>query len=467
MQRAGASAWERLFGKRAWWIVALVFLCNPNWHGVDLLPDFVGYALMLRALRRLGAADESFGEGCRLFRRLVYLSVARLIGVAWIVLGTGRDNRPVLLLTLCFALGVLELLAVFPACYQLFHGLSYLALRMGGQATLAPARGGSSTDVTDRASLNCRAFAVIKTALCVLPELASLADASYRQGLVVVDWYRYINLFRMAALLLGTLVGVWWLVGMVRYLGRIRQDETLWCALLDHCEQYERVHPERIPQRHLKQLFWLLVLSCVFCIQIYISSLHLLPSVLTPVLLLAALGVIRRYLPPATTVAAAACYGVHAVISGVSYALSTQFFLQYDIYALYRNEQVYTAYRRVLTASVIEAVALTLSVVATAMVLRELIRRYTGSHGAAARGLSKQDMLMLRRRRLRRRLLPVGVLGVLCGGAHVAYYYLLPRCDFVWMIDVAVSLLLVWLAWLRLHDVCDELDVERMAEQVA
>ena len=95
-----------------------------------------------------------------------------------------------------------------------------------------------------------------------------------------------------------------------------------------------------------------------------------------------------------------------------------------------------------------------------------LIARYTGVHGAAAHGLSKTDMLYLRRAYLRRRLVLLGILAFVCAAAHVAYYILLPRYDFMWMIDLLAAALFVWFAWLRLGEVLNELDTERMVEKL-
>ena len=154
------DARRQLKWRRAWYITALIFLCNPNLHALDLFPDFIGYALLLRGLRRTAQADESFGRGASLLRRLSYLSLARVIGLFWITLATGADDRPVLLLTLSFALGVLELMAVFPACREFFGGLSYLGMRMGGRVIFEPCGKGSTKDITDRACLRCQVFAV-------------------------------------------------------------------------------------------------------------------------------------------------------------------------------------------------------------------------------------------------------------------------------------------------------------------
>ena len=38
---------------RPLWLIALLFLANPGFHGYDVLPDFVGYALLLRGIGRV------------------------------------------------------------------------------------------------------------------------------------------------------------------------------------------------------------------------------------------------------------------------------------------------------------------------------------------------------------------------------------------------------------------------------
>jgi hypothetical protein len=264
--RSQANALKQLNWRPALYLPALIFLCNPNVQGLDILPDFIGYLLLVAGLRRVSLLDESFAEASRLFRRMAWLSAAQLIGIFWIFTVPSAEEVPTLVLLLCFVMGVLELMTVLPACRQLFHGLSYIGSRMDGTVLFTPVRGAHGGDITDRACRRCQTFAVVKVVLCAIPELSSLTDASYRAGATLVNWYAYVHGFRAIAFVIGAVVGVIWLVRTARYLNRIAQDHALWNALLTRCEQDEAAHPERVPAGHLKLSCTLAILAFVFCI---------------------------------------------------------------------------------------------------------------------------------------------------------------------------------------------------------
>lgn len=460
--RSQANALKQLNWKPALYLPALIFLCNPNVQGLDVLPDFIGYLLLVAGLRRVSLLDESFAEASRLFRRMAWLSVAQFVGIFWIFTVPSAEEVPTLVLLLCFVMGVLELMTVLPACRQLFHGLSYIASRMEGTVPFTPARGARGGDITDRACRRCQIFAVVKVALCAIPELSSLTDASYRAGATLFNWYAYVHGFRAIAFVVGAAVGVIWLVRTVRYLKGIAQDHTLWNTLLARCEQDEAEHPERVPAGHLKRSCTLAILAFAFCINFSVDGLNILPGFMTAVLFLLMLVPLGRYLSARTRTLCICVFGLHTVIAGVVYAMTSAFFIRYDLYAYYRDEQVQAAYDAVCIGAIVEAVSFLLVLSALVLVVNVLIRDYTGAHGAATFCYTKEQIVRIRARQLKQYMLPVLLFAVLTAASHVAYAYLLPEYDFVWMPDVFLGALLVLLAWLRLRDFCGELDAKKM-----
>lgn len=498
--KEGREALHRIGWKRWLWAIALIFLFNPNFHGIDLLPDFVGYALLVRGLGRVSLLDESFGEARRLFRRLAWLSVARLVGVAWIFTVPSMEEQPTLILLLCFVVGVLELMLVLPACNQLFRGLSYVASRMGGNVVLrstredsvqrlqqklarldandpateprrraikrdiARIRGGS--DITDVACRRCRMFAVLKVLLYAIPEMAALTDASYRAGTTLFNWYSYINGFRGMAMIVGLGIGLLWLVHTMLYCRRIEADGTLWVTLADACDADKAAHPERVPQRDFRRSAALVLIAFVFGLNFFVEEINILPGFVMSAFLLVSLIPLRHYLPKRLTVISAAGFLLHGVVSAVVYTMSVRFFAEHRIEAYFRERTVMIAYDRLCVAVAIETAVTWGALALLAAVACSLIHRYTGSHDAATFCYTKPQIERIRRRQLKLHLLPVLILAALTALAHPFYFYFLPEYDFVWLIDVAPGLLLLLFAWLRLHDLGQELDMTKMAEKL-
>ena len=75
---------------------------------------------------------------------------------------------------------------------------------------------------------------------------------------------------------------------------------------------------------------------------------------------------------------------------------------------------------------------------------------------------TKEQIVRLRQRQLGWHLFPVLFFAILTAASHVAYAYLLPEYDFVWLPDVLLAILLILFATLRLRDFCDELDPKKM-----
>jgi hypothetical protein len=269
----------------------------------------------------------------------------------------------------------------------------------------------------------------------------------------------------VAALMVGAVVGVVWLCRMVRYLHRIEADTALWETLETRCDEDERDHPERLPARHLRLFVGLTLAAFVFCINFSVDHINLFPGVLTPLILLGALGVLRHYLSRLVAGLCALGCVASTMASGVAMAMSLSFFARCDVSAYFRSETVQRAYDGVFVATVVESVATALMLVLLFVALWQMIARYTGHHDAATFCYTKEEIVRVRRRQLVRHTVPVLVLGILSAAAHSVYVYLLPEYDFVWLIDVGVALLFVFFAWMRLGDWREELDPHAMLDR--
>ncbi len=494
--RASHDALRQLNWRRTLWMTALVFLFNPYFHGLDILPDFIGYLLLVSGLRRVALLDGSFEEAVRLFRRLALLSAVRLVALGWIIAVPSADEQPTLLLLLCFVMGVLELMTALPACHQLFHGLTYLGFRMGGTAVLSSvrdneicrlqqklarlnedtpaatarratlerrmARARSGRSITDGVCLGCQAFAVVKTVLCVLPELTALTDASYRAGATLFNWYAYVNGFRVIMVAVGLVIGIVWLVRMIRYCLYIEKDTVLWQTLAARCDEDDAAHPERLPAGRLRRAVLIMQIALVFCTNLTFDGVNVLPGFVSSLLLLAALIPLHFYLPKCVTLVSGVVFGFHAVVSAVAYGMTIRFFANYDLYAYFRKITVQRAYDRICTVVVVEAVVMAAVFGVLSWIAVTLIRRYTSGYGAATYVCSKEEMIRRRQRALCRHMSPVLIFGLLSTAMHVVYALLLVEYEFIWIPDVALSLLLLLFGRLRLCDLTEELDPCKM-----
>jgi len=312
---------------------------------------------------------------------------------------------------------------------------------------------------------SCQLFAVVKTALCVLPELTALSGASYEAGTIRVNWYNFINLFRVFAIFFGMIAGAIWLVRMIDYCRRIAGDTPLWERLLEKCDEDERAHPERVPARRMRWAIGFITVAGVFHANLYFDGINVLPGFLMSLALLAMLWTLWRYLPRLLCWVGTAVFSLNTAISVYSYFSVVKFYAEHDIFRVSTNFQVREAYTRlVVTPAVFETITTVLSVAVVCAVVWVLIHRYTGSHGVGSYRYTVEELLRIRRRQLGRLLILPLVLCVASFGCHVAYYYLLPTHEMFWIVDIVVAAALVVFTNLRLRDVRDDLDMMRMVE---
>lgn len=494
----GKTALQRIGWQAGLWVPALLLLSNPNLHTLDLLPDVIGYVLLLVGIRRLALLDAGFADVAKAFRRMLLLSLARMIGLVWIYTSTAAYEQPTLILSVCFVLGILELMTILPACKQLFGSLSYMATRLDGATVFESvrarkierlnkkmrrvAKGGSLDsekqvkfdrkmrklsrargDITDRMCRSCQIFAIVKTVLCVLPEFAGLAYAPYDAGAIRFNWYNYINGFRAIAWLICGVFGIVWLCRSISYIRHISRDEPFWERVWERCREDARLHPERKPAGRLRAAMALMAVGFVFFINFRFDGINVLPGFITPIAFLCATACLWTYLPGAVKSIATIVFSLQTLVSAYVWAQSNRFFGEFDL-ALYDiNWNVRDAYGKYVMDMVwLEALTTLLSLATLGAMLFSLIDRYTASGGSATRSHTSQELTRMRRAGIKSCLVFPAILGVLMIAARVVNGYLLPEVEMIWLVDLFASMAFAVFASLRVFTVKDEMRPEHM-----
>lgn len=157
-------------------IFALFLIINPNVNVVDILPDFIGYIIILRAISDATFTTPYFPEAKTYLSRLMWLSVLRI--PAFIIMITVRgenaaDGDIVVLMTLIFA--VAEALLIIFAISNVFAGLFYMGERTDAPGLVSDFAVSRTRRISVQSFKNMAYFfAISKTALNFLPELLRL-----------------------------------------------------------------------------------------------------------------------------------------------------------------------------------------------------------------------------------------------------------------------------------------------------
>lgn len=115
----------------------LFFLFNPNINIIDVLPDAVGYFLILVSIGKLCDLCPELEDARSAFIRMFWISLAKLPALLlmfWITAVNVGEQTIILLFAFCFS--VAELVFGVRAFSMFFEGLAYLGTRQDGGAFL-------------------------------------------------------------------------------------------------------------------------------------------------------------------------------------------------------------------------------------------------------------------------------------------------------------------------------------------
>ncbi len=275
------------------------FLFDPFVSVFDVLPDWIGYLLILHGLSRLACLDGYVEQACRQFRRLLMLSAARFVSVFAVFGLTSANEHGVALLLCTFGLAVLDICVLIPAWNELGKGLSLLAALHNGTAALASTGRGdreTSYSITDRMVSITLVFLCVKEALALLPELSVLFSTvgGAEGGGLWNSLYQYIGLFRGMCALAALVLGIVWLCRMLRYGKALREDDVFFSSLGEAYDSYVQLHPGLYHKRNIRRAVLWLSLGVFLMVDFYADGINLLPDVLAAVCFLIAMWTFRK-----------------------------------------------------------------------------------------------------------------------------------------------------------------------------
>lgn len=270
-------------------IAGCFFLLNPNISIFDLLPDFIGYACLLKGLVKLSKLSSEFEAAYRSFRTLFIIALLRILTLP---LAGGDDQTWVLLMVFCF--GLIEAYFSFRAFSFFFEGFSYTAQR------------GESSAVFGKWSetrLLTLIFVVAKQALCILPELSLLSSTEYGEVTTsgINSLARYRMIFNLFAAIVILAFGIYWFIRIRAYLKDVQNDQVYVDGLT---ERYRYTIGENAPALlHHALRFSLIMLSvaAILSVELPFDGFNYLPHSIFALLIMIAAHHLAPYFKPYAT----------------------------------------------------------------------------------------------------------------------------------------------------------------------
>lgn len=309
-------------------IAGLVFLFNPHINIIDILPDAIGYGLILYGILRLSHVNVAMNEAASRFKTLFILALCKLPCLYVYALISPEEQIWILLLSLAF--GTAEAIFGFLAFSSLFSSLDALC---------DPTRDLNVTVKLPVVRLFTLIFVILKPVMAILPDLTLLVDDSYgvvtENGIQSLKGYR--GLFNVVAFVLVCIVGIAWLITAIRYFRSVRKDTAFIEEISQKIASYEREDKAR-HFRYLITVLTFFTYAVFFCLELKIEGYSLLPPIVNAVLFLIVAVLFYRFFASRGRKKSATV----ALLSSVAYfALSTVGYILMVLFASrHYNEDV-------------------------------------------------------------------------------------------------------------------------------
>jgi len=233
-------------------ICGFAFFLNPMIILFDLLPDFIGCALIMYALNRLSPIAPDFDNAFNYFKYMVFVSVGRLlISLA----SSGFDS--VTYLSVSLILGIVESAIAVMALSSLYEGLSAIGIKY-------------NTGISEPTELKNVgiAFFVIRGFCSMLPYITSVLDRD--DDIITGESYApamdYTALLMLANVIITVIFAVFFMTVTVSFFGRLSKNRELCSSIHADLDEKSKKEPEFFLRRNMTFALTLLAYSPLFLI---------------------------------------------------------------------------------------------------------------------------------------------------------------------------------------------------------
>jgi hypothetical protein len=266
-------------------LAGAMFLFDPFINIFDILPDAIGYALIVYGLSRLSDLELKVAEARRRMTSALYVALGRL---AVILCSFFLEFDATLMLVFSFSLATLEIFFVIPAFNMLFESLSYAAMRF------------SAKEINDRAENLQKVtpvFIVVRAVCAVVPQLTELIKQDPNSGMDGGLEGSGVLTLALTALcaVLAFVFGIVWISMAAPYFKSLKNNKGMNLYFRERYAAEVETDEVLHIKRSVKRFTALLFASLFLFICVPIDEYYLVPDFLAPVLLLFGFWFAKKY----------------------------------------------------------------------------------------------------------------------------------------------------------------------------
>ena len=374
-------------------ILAAFFLFNPPINLIDILPDFVGYLLLLVAIKNATVVFPHFDEAYRGFEKMFWITLLKLPALL-VMLSVIRLNSSERAMITVFALAfaVLEFIFALSAFRSFFAALTHL----GGREGLLPVlKAGRHRRGIDGVFLWTMTLLFTKGFCSFVPELTliSVFETLGSLDANAVNPARYYPYLLVLLQFAGFILGVVWLYYTVTYFRDLKNSKVMRAFSKERATLYNDVFEENSVKRVQRTALFVLTVALLFAFDITLDQKNYLPDVLSAAVFFGLFMLLRK--SSRFSLCGAGCallYGGNSVTAAL---FQKAFLSEYTYTDVARRPEAASAYLPTKVFGILEALSLIALCLLLFFVLRDFIRKNVGatfdeSNRALALSLQKE-----------------------------------------------------------------------------
>lgn len=244
--------------------IGLLFLANPNVNIIDIIPDFIGCALMWYSLNKLRDLSPDMAKTRRYAARLFGLEIGKLLSLL-IFMNLSLDSG--FLLTFSFVFVISEILICIPMMNSFFDGILFLGTKYDASSSLV---------MLEKTKYSTAVFLISRAILTFLPELTYLyiiEDIGY-----ILEPYKGVVI--VTSIVLQLISGLLWLMTVLKYKRNVLNDSVLMSSISDYYEKNIASDTGLFIKRKIKTGAFMLCAFSLLSVNIFFDGKRVLPSVI-------------------------------------------------------------------------------------------------------------------------------------------------------------------------------------------
>jgi hypothetical protein len=421
---------------------AFLFLFEPNYALIDILPDFIGYFIICLAIINLADVNLRIREAFWGFRKAILISICKYIALYLLNKFFVDTEQNVSLLLFTFVFSFLELIVLVPAYKKLFEGFLSLGLLYGGEAVYYAKKAGRA-NVTEKIFRSTIIFVLIQKLCATLPEFTTLISH---------DFYEFIKLLRVFGILIVLPVGIVWVVRLFKYFKRVRSDMVFISTLSDLYLEKAEANPHFFTVRVLSTGLLTLAIGLVCTVDIYSDRINFLPDFIPYLLLLVAIIFLRKYSKSWLAPASSAIVGLF--ISAGQHYTNNYFSKNFYFSEIAKNLEAYNAYYTAFYFKIAEAIVFGVTFFLLMRFLWNIYSNFSDL-SRSERGREHNEI----KRVFVHGTISLSILAILTLVSGVFYFYAQPFFYTEWYyyysmtISVVINLIFALYAWFFLNNI--------------